>query len=84
MESATFESGANRVKNPHRVLRDIEQESDLTADLYGARPVEWDCRGATDGPAFVACHVARDARTLDAGRGTGRSAPCSQPAATAT
>lgn len=71
MDSATFEIGANWVTSPHRVLRDIEQEFDLTADQYEARSAEWDYRGATDGPAFVARHVPCGAKILDAGCGTG-------------
>ena len=71
MDSATFEIGANWVTSPHRMLRDIEQEFDLTADQYEARSAEWDYRGASDGPALVARHVPRRARVLDAGCGTG-------------
>ena len=71
MDTETFEVGSNWVKNPHRDLRDIEREFDLAADQYEACSAEWDYRGATDGPAFVAQHLPRDGRILDAGCGTG-------------
>lgn len=71
MTTTDFEIGSNWVKNPHRVLAEIEQEFDLTAERYEARSAEWDYRGATDGPAFAARHLPRPARILDAGCGTG-------------
>ena len=33
MDSTTFEIGANWVRSPHQVLRDIEHEFGLTADF---------------------------------------------------
>jgi ubiquinone/menaquinone biosynthesis C-methylase UbiE len=69
--SETFEIGSNWVRNPHRVLAEIEREFDLTAEGYEARSAEWDYRGATDGPAFAARHLPAGARILDAGCGTG-------------
>lgn len=71
MTTETFEIGSNWVKNPHRVLADIEKEFDLTAEGDEIRSDEWDYRGATDGPTFAARHLPRPARILDTGCGTG-------------
>lgn len=71
MTTGTFEIGSNWVRNPNRVLADIEREFDLTAEDYERLAAEWDYRGAADGPAFAARHVPQSARVLDAGCGTG-------------
>ena len=63
--------GENWVKNPNRVLADIELEFDETAAEYEERSAEWDHRGARDGGAFFAALVAGSAKVLDAGCGTG-------------
>jgi predicted TPR repeat methyltransferase len=63
--------GENWVKNPNRAIADIEAEFDECAGEYERSSLLWDYRGARDGGAFFAEHVAVTSRVLDAGCGTG-------------
>ena len=71
MTGVTTRIGENWVKNPNRALPAIELEFDETADEYEERSAEWDYRGAVDGAEFFAGLVARTAKVIDAGCGTG-------------